>query len=78
MDIYPDWLGQTGGAGTPYPVLVQGLELTVETEQLQLVMQDAGLVLAMASGAPTLTLVPSDTVLVVATAADLELEVDGA
>lgn len=32
MDIFPDWLGQTGGAGMPYPVLVQGLSVTVSEQ----------------------------------------------
>jgi hypothetical protein len=78
MDIFPDWLGQTGGAGTPYPVLVQGLDLVVEMEQLQLAVQDADVGLVVATDTPVLTVVPSDTVQVVATAEELELEVDGA
>lgn len=78
MDIWPDWLGQTGGAGTPYPVLVQGLDLTVEVVSMDLVVQDLDVNLVVGQDRPVITVQSSDTVQVVATPADLELEVQGA
>jgi hypothetical protein len=78
MDIFPDWLGQTGGAGTPYPVLVQGLELALHVDELALTIDDTELGLAVVVQDPRLTIEPTETVSVVVNEYDLDLEVDGA
>lgn len=78
MDIFPDWLGQTGGAGAPYPVLVQGLELTLHVEELELTIDDTELGLEVGVQDPRLTIEPTETVSVVVNEYDLDLEVDGA
>lgn len=78
MDIFPDWLGQTGGAGTPYPVLVQGLELVLRVEELALTIDDTELGLEVSGPDLRLSIEQTKTISVVLNEYDLDLEVDGA
>ena len=78
MDIFPDWLGQTGGAGMPYPVLVQGLDLQLAESSVTLVIDDAPLNLVLDEDALGLVLTGGDGVAIVVNEHDLDLEVDGA
>lgn len=75
MDIFPDWLGETGGA--PYPVLVQGLDLTVAAETLALMVEDVDVSMVVALDVPQLTLEVGDTIDVTVQTDALDLEVDG-
>jgi len=76
MDIFPDWLGETGGAGVPYPVLVQGLELIVAAETIPMTVNEIDVALGVAMDAPLLAIEMG--VLDVSVVSDtLDLEVDG-
>lgn len=48
MDIFPDWLGETGGAGTPYPVIIDELVFAPADAELTLEMVGCELILNLA------------------------------
>jgi hypothetical protein len=75
MDIFPDWLGETGGV--PYPVLVQGLDLTVAAESLEITVEDVDVSLTVALDVPLLTMEVGGTIDVTVQTDALDLEVDG-
>jgi len=75
MDMFPDWLGETGGV--PYPVLVQGLDLSVSPEMLELLVEEPDVSLMLALDTPTIVVEMGTEIGLAVESGEIDLEVDG-